>query len=88
VAESVVGPAHCERHKAHRIGCLACAAEECAAADLPLDEFLARMEHIGWPEESVTVPKPSCSFCGAECAEPLDRVCRACAWPEEKDTRR
>lgn len=50
-AVSVVGPAHCEDHRTHRIGCLNCAADECdARTDLDLVGFLAHMEQIGWPE--------------------------------------
>ena len=49
---SVVGPESCEDHRTHRIGCLDCAAAVCAANDDDLEQFLARMEHIGWPEES------------------------------------
>lgn len=48
----VVGPASCEDHRAHVVGCLDCAAAVCAAEDDDLGNFLARMESIGWPEES------------------------------------
>lgn len=45
---TVVGPASCERHKAHTIGCLDCAMAVCDADVLTLDEFLDVMEHVGW----------------------------------------
>lgn len=46
----VVGPESCDDHKTHTIGCLDCAMAVAAAHDDDLDEFLARMEDIGWPE--------------------------------------
>jgi hypothetical protein len=45
----VLGPAHCDDHRAHAVGCLDCAAEVCAADDLDLGDFLDEMERIGWP---------------------------------------
>lgn len=50
----VLGPAHCEDHRAHVIGCLACAAEVCASDDLDLGDFLDEMRRIGWPEASLS----------------------------------
>lgn len=44
----VVGPAHCERHKAHVVGCLDCAYAVAEADDLDLDAFLDVTEQIGW----------------------------------------
>ena len=40
----------CESHRRHTVGCLACAAEECARTDLDLGDFLGHMERLGWPE--------------------------------------
>lgn len=48
----VVGPASCDDHVAHTIGCLNCAFAVCESDDYDLGEFLDLMEHIGWPEES------------------------------------
>lgn len=45
----VVGPAHCEDHRAHVVGCLNCAYEVAWADDLDLSDYLDAMEHIGWP---------------------------------------
>lgn len=45
---AVVGPGHCERHRAHQIGCLDCAAEVSASAGLDLCDFLDLMDDIGW----------------------------------------
>lgn len=51
---SVLPPADlatsCEDHRLHHVGCLACAAEECARTDLDLGDFLGHMERLGWPE--------------------------------------
>jgi hypothetical protein len=49
-AGDVVGPEHCDEHRTHRVGCLACAAEVLVAHDDDLGGFLGRMESIGWPE--------------------------------------
>lgn len=55
--------------------------DDCKFEESILDKLIPREHGVRMDVVPMTPLRPvrECSFCGAPCAEPLDRVCRACA---------